>query len=187
LKARLCSQNAHKLEELRASLADWELELLGASDYPPEDGETYYENARGKAWHGRETGEADAWMLGEDSGIEVDALGGEPGVHSARWAEGSHAEALLERLGDVNGDGRRARMVTELVGIAPDGREVRGTGVLEGRISLDKRGSGGFGYDPVFIPDGETQTVAELGDAWKRHNSHRARAARAFDTGVRFG
>jgi XTP/dITP diphosphohydrolase len=124
-------------------------------------------------------------MLGEDSGIEVDGLGGEPGVRSARWADGDQAVALLERLGAVDGDGRRARMVTELVGIAPGGAELRGTGVLEGRIAKDKRGAGGFGYDPVFVPDGETRTVAELGDDWKRANSHRARAARALVKAIR--
>ncbi|MDX6511580.1 MAG: XTP/dITP diphosphohydrolase [Gaiellaceae bacterium] len=185
LKARLASANAHKLAELAAALPGWELELLGAAEFPPEDGETYYENALGKARFGRATGDHAAWMLGEDAGIEVDGLGGEPGVRSARWADGDQAVALLERLGAVDGDGRRARMVTELVGIAPGGAELRGTGVLEGRIAKDKRGAGGFGYDPVFVPDGETRTVAELGDDWKRANSHRARAARALVKAIR--
>jgi XTP/dITP diphosphohydrolase len=122
---------------------------------------------------------ADAWVVGEDSGIEVDALGGAPGVQSARWAEaGSQDLALLERLGS-NAD-RRARMIAHLVAVAPDGREVDAVGVLEGSIATERRGSGGFGYDPVFVPEGETRTVAELGDEWKRANSHRARAAEAL-------
>ena len=75
---------------------------------------------------------------------------------------------------------RAARYVCELVLIAPDGRERRGTGVLEGRIAEEPSGSEGFGYDPVFIPEGERQTVAELGNEWKSRNSHRARAARAL-------
>ncbi len=121
----------------------------------------------------------DVWVLGEDSGVEVEALGGEPGIESARWAgERDSNELLLERLRGV--DDRRARYVCELVGLSPEGNEVRGTGVLEGRIAEERRGREGFGYDPIFVPDGEQRTVAELGDAWKRGNSHRARAARAL-------
>jgi len=134
LKARLASQNEHKLAELRSALPGWELELLGAEEFPPEEGETYYENAREKARFGREVGPADAWALGEDSGIEVERLGGAPGLKSARWAGGAD----------------------------------------------EPRGEEGFGFDPVFIPDGEERTVAELGNAWKAENSHRARAARAL-------
>jgi len=116
-------------------------------------------------------------MLGEDSGLEVKALGGAPGVRSARYgAEGGEAiERLLGELGGV--EDRRARYVCELVLIGPDGEERRGSGVLEGRIAEQPRGSEGFGYDPVFLPAGEDATVAELGNDWKRHNSHRARAA----------
>ena len=99
MRARLCSQNAHKLEELRSALPGWELQLLDAGDYPPEDGDTYEANARGKAVYGRAVGPADEWMLGEDSGIECDALDGAPGLKSARWAAAAtQAEALVERL-----------------------------------------------------------------------------------------
>jgi XTP/dITP diphosphohydrolase len=116
-------------------------------------------------------------MLGEDSGLEVQTLGGRPGVRSARYgAEG--AEAIERLLGELRGiDDRTARYVCELVLIAPDGGELRGTGVFEGRIAEESHGSEGFGYDPVFIPDGEERTVAELGNEWKSCNSHRARAA----------
>jgi XTP/dITP diphosphohydrolase len=118
-------------------------------------------------------------VAGEDSGIEVDALGGEPGVQSARWAEsGRQHLALLERL--VDEPARHARMIAHVVAIAPDGREVDAVGVLEGEVATGVRGTGGFGYDPVFVPEGETRTVAELGDDWKRANSHRARAAAAL-------
>ena len=175
----LCSQNPHKLEELRAALPEWTIELLEADDYPPEDRDTYYANARIKARHGRELGPPDAWVVGEDSGIEVDALGGEPGVRSARWAESGRQHLhLLERLGDE--PDRHARMIAHLVAIAPDGRELDAAGVLEGEIAAEPRGTGGFGYDPVFVPEGETRTVAELGDGWKRANSHRGRAAEAL-------
>ena len=80
---------------------------------------------------------------------------------------------------------RGARMVAWLVAVAPDGTEVVGSGVLEGAIARERRGSGGFGYDPIFIPTGAEQTVAELGDAWKRAHSHRGRAAAAFEAAVR--
>jgi XTP/dITP diphosphohydrolase len=177
LSARLASGNAHKLEELRAAQPGWEIELLGAGELPPETGRTYHENALAKARFGRATAPPDAWVLGEDSGIEVAALGGRPGIASARWAEDGVA-ALLDVLRGV-GD-RRARYVCELVGLSPEGFERRGTGILEGRVAEERRGSEGFGYDPVFVPAGEERTVAELGDEWKSRNSHRARAARAL-------
>jgi XTP/dITP diphosphohydrolase len=179
IEARLASQNRHKLDELRNGLPGWAIELLVATDWPPEDGSTYLENARGKAHFGRLVGDPGVWMLGEDSGIECAALGGEPGLHSARWAPGAdQAVALLERLaGETN---RRARMVTELVAIAPGGEEFLGSGVLSGTLTTEKRGSSGFGYDPIFIPEGHEQTVAELGERWKRQNSHRARAAQSL-------
>jgi XTP/dITP diphosphohydrolase len=177
--ARLCSKNPGKLCELRAALPDWEIEPLDADGYPPETGETYYDNALGKAEFGR-TVDPDVWMIGEDSGIEVDGLDGGPGVHSARFGGDDPVARLLAELRDVDGDGRRARYVCELVALSPEGEEHRGTGVLGGRIVEEPRGSEGFGYDPVFVPDGEERTVAELGNDWKRENSHRARAAAAL-------
>ena len=122
-RAQLASGNAHKLDELRAVLPGWEIELLGADAFPAEDGETYYENARGKARFGREVGEPGAWILGEDSGIEAVALGGRPGVASARWAEDGVAQLLAELDGAAD---RRARYVCELVALSPDGRELPG-------------------------------------------------------------
>jgi XTP/dITP diphosphohydrolase len=176
LKALLASQNEHKLDELRTALPDWELDLLAADSFPPEGGASYYENAASKAHFGRGL-VTDVWVLGEDSGIEAAALGGRPGVESARWADDGVA-ALLDALEEV--DDRRARYVCELVAVGADGEELRGTGTLEGTISDAPRGSEGFGYDPIFVPDGETRTVAELGNSWKARNSHRARAARAL-------
>ena len=177
---RLCSQNRNKLRELAALLPDWELELLDVDGYPEETADSYYENAREKALYGRSVGPADAWMLGEDSGLEVEALGGAPGIRSARYApEG--AEAVAKLLVELRGvEERGARYVCELVLLGPDGRALRGTGKLTGRIAEEPRGSEGFGYDPVFVPDGEERTVAELGNDWKSRNSHRARAARAL-------
>jgi XTP/dITP diphosphohydrolase len=178
-RAVLASQNRHKLEELREALPSWRLEALEADEWPPETGGTYYENALLKARFGREIADPRVWVLGEDSGIECVALDGRPGLHSARWAPGhDQAEALLERL--TGESERRARMVTELVAIAPDSEELRGTGVLEGELATERRGSSGFGYDPIFIPAGDVRTIAEIGDDWKRCNSHRARAAQAL-------
>jgi XTP/dITP diphosphohydrolase len=174
----LCSRSRHKARELERLLPGWTVEPLDRDDYPPETGATYYENAALKARFGRE--HAAGWVLAEDSGLEVEPLGGRPGVLSARYApEG--APAIAKLLGELQGvEDRRAHYVSELVLLAPDGRELRGTGTLQGRIAGEPAGSEGFGYDPVFIPEGEGRTVAELGDEWKAEHSHRARAARSL-------
>jgi XTP/dITP diphosphohydrolase len=178
LRATVCTGNPHKLEEVRALFPDWDLELLADAEFPPEDGPTFEDNARIKALYGRLVGPADRWMLADDSGIEVAALGGGPGVQTARWAEDRHVEKLLAALDGR--DDRDARYVCELIAIAPDRSELRGTGVLAGTIARVAAGDEGFGFDPIFIPRGETRTVAELGDAWKAEHSHRAVAARAL-------
>jgi len=177
LNAKLASRNENKLRELERVLADWELGLLDAEGYPPETGATYYENALGKARHGAKFA-GEAWVLGEDSGLEVEGLGGAPGILSARFGEDEPVERLLIEVRSLEGDARRARYVCELVALAPSGEELRGTGVLDGRIALEARGDEGFGYDPIFVPVGEERTVAELGNEWKAENSHRARGAR---------
>ena len=178
LAAVVCTANPHKLQEFRELFPDWELEQLADAEFPPEDGATYADNARVKARYGRLVGPSDRWMLADDSGIEVAALGGGPGVQTARWAEGRHVEKLLAALGET--PDRRAQYVCELVAISPGRDEARGTGVLAGEITHAPSGSEGFGFDPVFVPRGETRTVAELGDAWKAEHSHRAVAARAL-------
>jgi XTP/dITP diphosphohydrolase len=181
-RARLASRSVDKLAELRAVLVDWDIDLLGTDAFPEEEGDSYYANARAKAEFGRTVGDSDAWMLGEDSGIEVEALGGGPGVHSARWSR-RWIEELLERL--EGAENRNARYVCELVCLSPEREEFRGSGTLEGSIAEEARGSEGFGYDPIFVPAGEAATVAELGNAWKREHSHRAKAARALRDAIR--
>jgi len=182
----LASRNYHKARELGAILASWDvLPLETDADPPEETGSTFLENARLKARFGRDHVVRVDWVCGEDSGLVVDGLGGEPDIRSARFAgedatDAENLDLLLARLDGIAGDGRRARYVCELVALGPDGREVSARGTLEGRIATEARGSEGFGYDPVFVPDGEKQTVAELGDAWKSESSHRARAARAL-------
>jgi XTP/dITP diphosphohydrolase len=172
---RLVSRNENKLRELRAVLPDWKIELLDAPDEPVEDGATFLENARIKARHGRAYARPDEWIAGEDSGIEVAALGGRPGIESARWARDPVARLLAELDGESD---RRARYVCELVVLLPGRAEARATGTLDGVIAPEARGSEGFGYDPIFVPLGEARTVAELGNAWKAEHSHRARAAK---------
>ena len=177
MKARLASGNPHKLTELRRALPGWEIDLIDDPALPPETGATYAENARGKAVHGRVGAPADAWVIGEDSGIEAAGLDGRPGLASARWADDGVAR-LLEELADV--PERRARYVCVIVAVGPAGEEIVVEGTLEGAIADGPRGDGGFGYDPIFVPEGEQRTVAELGDAWKTAYSHRARAAAAL-------
>jgi XTP/dITP diphosphohydrolase len=179
----LVSENAHKARELADALPGWTVERWNGPPLPPETGDSFLANARGKAAFGREHGDAEAWVVGEDSGLEVAALDGAPGIFSARYAgagaaDESNLARLLAELSEA--EDRRARYVCELVALAPDGREVAARGTLEGTIAADPRGVGGFGYDPVFVPDGETRTVAELGDEWKAAHSHRANAARAL-------
>ena len=177
MRLLLDSRNENKLRELRAALPAWDIALLGAPDEPVEDGATFLDNARIKAHHGRAQAPLDAWVAGEDSGIEVAVLGGRPGVESARWAVDGVARLLSELEGESD---RRAQYVCELVVLSPTGDELGASGTLEGEIATVPRGSEGFGYDPVFVPVGETLTVAELGDVWKAQHSHRAQAARAL-------
>ena len=179
----LCSANASKLAEMRAVFPDWDIQILPATTYPEEDGATFLDNARIKARYGRISGAPDRWMLADDSGIEIAALGGGPGVQTARWAEGRHVEKTLEAL--EGAEDRSARYVAELVLLTPERRELRGTGVLAGAIAAKPAGKGGFGFDPIFVPSGETTTVAQLGEAWKAQHSHRAIAGRALLDAVR--
>jgi XTP/dITP diphosphohydrolase len=114
------------------------------------------------------------WVIGEDAGIEVEALGWGPGPRSARWSDRPLEEVL------TTGAGGRARYRCTIVGIAPDGREVVADGTLEGSVADRARGDEGFGYDPIFVPDGEDRTSAELAPEEKDALSHRGRALRAL-------
>ena len=173
----LASQNSHKLAELRRALPGWEIDLVGRDDPPPENGTTFEENALIEARWGRTHAPSGAWAVGEDSGIEAVALGGRPGIHSARW-DHDHLGRLLAEL--ARASDRRCRYRCVMVAIDSDGTELVTEGTLEGVVAPEPRGTEGFGYDPLFVPTGQTQTVAELGDAWKAVHSHRARAAAAL-------
>jgi XTP/dITP diphosphohydrolase len=184
----LATFNRDKARELRALLAAPGRRLLdlgafpGAS-VPAETGTTLLENARLKARAAaRHTGRA---AIADDTGLEVDALDGAPGHRAARFAGPGAGDAenralLLERLKGVPAAGRSARFRTVCVACFPDGSECVGEGVLEGAITEAPRGTGGFGYDPVFEVAALGRTLAELDEAGKNAVSHRARAAAAL-------
>jgi len=179
----LATANQHKLQEFLdlLGLPVQGLRAVAGAPEPEESGATFEENAWIKAASlAAHTG---GWALADDSGLEVDALNGAPGVHSARFA-GRHGDdaannrLLLEKLRDV-GD-RRARFVCALAVCAPDGTGFTVRGECPGEIASATRGSEGFGYDPLFIPEGESRTFAELGPAVKQKRSHRAAAVAAL-------
>ncbi|HLN62989.1 MAG TPA: RdgB/HAM1 family non-canonical purine NTP pyrophosphatase [Symbiobacteriaceae bacterium] len=175
----LASKNPGKIRELQALFAPTGIEVIGLDPAAPdveETGTTFEENALIKA---RAAATATGLpALGEDSGLAVDALGGEPGIRSARWVPGSDADrmyALLDRMQNVPEGQRGARYVSCIALVTPAGREEVVRGELEGSISWAPRGSGGFGYDPIFLlPDG--RTTAEITMEAKNTISHRARA-----------
>ena len=179
----VATRNAHKLRELGELLPERQLEALpGAVELPPEEGETFAANALGKARavHAA-TGHP---ALADDSGIEAAALNGAPGVRSARYAgEGASDEENLARLmravREAGGD-RRVAYVCVLAYVNAHGDEGLFEGRCEGRLAEHSRGSGGFGYDPAFLPDEvpDGRTMAELAPAEKNAISHRGRAAR---------
>ena len=181
----LATLNRGKARELVALLGDVPFALRMLADYPsavaPEENEpTYRGNALLKARAAsRLTGE---WSLGDDSGLEVDALGGAPGLHSARYGgpgldDAGRRALLLDALRDVPDDRRTARFRCVIAIVDPAGREWVVEGVAEGAITREPRGEGGFGYDPLFYYPPLGHTFAELSDAEKSDVSHRGRAA----------
>ncbi len=150
----------------------------------PEDGKSFLENARIKAQTLKSVRSQD-WVLGEDSGLEVTGLGGLPGIHSARYAGPKAADsenvAKLLKMMQIRGVvDRSARFVCSLVVKTPDNQEWSFTGEMKGTIAKTTAGLLGFGYDPVFIPEGQDKTLAELGPGFKIQQSHRAQALRSF-------
>jgi XTP/dITP diphosphohydrolase len=175
----LASGNAHKAAELTRLLPGWDVEPW-PGELPEETGQTFEDNALLKARHvWRELGGAE-WVLADDSGIAAEALGGAPGVRSARFAgERATDEQNLQKLLDslAGGGDRRVAYVAVLVAISPDGEERVVRGELRGTLATEPRGTGGFGYDPAFVPEGESRTVGEMRAEEKDAISHRARAA----------
>jgi XTP/dITP diphosphohydrolase len=187
MRILIATMNTGKLREYERLLAEvpgLELETMAALPEPievVEDRDTFYGNARKKATEIATV--AGMPCLADDSGLEVDALGGRPGVYSARYAgEGStdseNNAKLLDALSGVADDERTARFQCAIVIIDQSGRELAiAEGACEGRIGSEPRGSHGFGYDPLFVPAGYAQTMAELGPETKNQISHRAKAA----------
>lgn len=176
--------NRNKVKEIREILKDMPIYIISLDDLNidvevVEDGDTFEDNAEKKAVEIMKiTGEP---TLADDSGLEVDALDGMPGVYSARFA-GAHGdykknnEKLLELMKCVPYEKRSARFVTAVVLAYPDGRKITARGEIEGFISTEPRGENGFGYDPLFIVPDYNKTFAELGDEIKNKISHRGRA-----------
>jgi XTP/dITP diphosphohydrolase len=180
----LASRNPHKLRELEGLLLPLELAPLpDGVELPPETGETFADNALLKA-RAAAAG-SDQPALADDSGIEAAALGGAPGVRSARYAgeRASDEENLRKLLSEVPPDGdRRVAYVCALAYVEPGGEELVVEGRCEGELTHDPRGDGGFGYDPAFVPDDcdDGRTMAELTPEEKDAISHRGRAVRAL-------
>ena len=183
----LASRNRGKLEELRRILAGLPVALVTAAEVGApeveETGESFEANALLKARAvAAATGEA---ALADDSGIAVDALGGAPGVRSARYAGDAASDAdnlgkLVDAVRAIPEPERRARFECVAALALPDGRAWTTTGVMRGRVITEPRGDGGFGYDPMFVGDGETRTNAELPPDLKDARSHRGEAFRAM-------
>lgn len=186
----LATRNAHKVVELQAILADAGVVVAmeGMASFPDvpdvvEDDPTFSGNAAKKA---RETAAATGLpCVADDSGLCVDALNGMPGVFSARWAgrhgdDDANLDLLLAQVSDVRDGSRGAHFVCAAALALPTGEERVATGTVEGRLLRDRRGTGGFGYDPIFLPHGHEVTMAELEPAAKNAISHRGRAFRAL-------
>jgi len=177
------TRNAHKVAEIREILgADFEvldLSTIAGVGEVEETGVTFEENATLKAL--AMSGRFDGWVIADDSGLEVDALDGAPGVWSARFSgsgatDASNCALLLEKLEGVRGKERSARFRCVIV-LAQAGRKLAAfSGSVEGVIINQEKGAGGFGYDPLFVPEGHCETFAQLGSDVKNALSHRARA-----------
>ena len=178
--------NAHKVGEIEAILSNYSVELLSLKDFPSypepvEDGETYTDNALIKARYFAE--KLGRPCLADDSGLEVDALDGQPGVHSARFAgaETPHSQKIVKLLEMLEGKtDRKARFHCSAVLVEPSGQETVFEAVFEGSIAEAPTGEGGFGYDPVFLVEGRTVTSAQLSEEEKNQISHRALAFRGL-------
>nr|WP_027462143.1 RdgB/HAM1 family non-canonical purine NTP pyrophosphatase [Deinococcus ficus] len=181
-KVVVATGNAGKVREIQEALGDlgWDLQPLGNVPLPEETGATYEENAALKACTvSMMTGEV---ALADDSGLEVAALNGEPGVFSARYG-GLNSDLdrnvhLLDKLRKVAD--RRAKFVSVVILAHPDGQVESYRGELQGTLLEGPRGEGGFGYDPLFVPDGDTRTLAEMTVTEKRQISHRGKALAAL-------
>lgn len=187
----VASNNAHKAQEIEGALSvpGWEFKTLadlGIVSDPEEDADSFLGNARIKAYAAREASGGMA-VIADDSGLEVDALAGAPGVYSSRYAgadatDADNNEKLLHALAEVKDEDRTARFVCTIVFVDEDGTELTARGAVDGVIGYAPRGTEGFGYDPLFFPDdfGGEKTFSEVSQDEKAEVSHRGRALRAL-------
>ena len=184
----LATRNAHKVAELRRILAPYDIPLVGLEEFPSvgdvaETGATFAENALLKAHAvASATGRV---TVADDSGLAVDALNGMPGVLSARWCgrhgdDAANLDLVIAQIVDVPEDRRGASFVCAAAAVTPDGRQVVEEGRVVGRLAHEAVGVNGFGYDPIFLPVGETRTFAQMSADEKDALSHRARAFQAL-------
>ncbi|MAS94097.1 MAG: non-canonical purine NTP pyrophosphatase, RdgB/HAM1 family [Verrucomicrobiales bacterium] len=187
----VATHNAHKTEEMRAILGDLfdeivDLTAIPGLEPPVEDGETFAENSAIKALAASQE-QPDAFVLADDSGLEVDALGGAPGIYSSRYSgedatDASNREKLLEELAKKeNAEKQRTARFRCVVTVAQNGEVLsQFDGTVEGTIAASTTGEGGFGYDPLFVPEGYERSFGELSEEVKNGMSHRGRALEGF-------
>lgn len=187
-KIVLATQNPHKVLEFNEMLADLDIQVIAASEFPDleevvEDGETLQANALKKARY--VVGVTGLPALADDTGLEVDALDGRPGVYSARYAGENvtyqdNVLKLLKELSEIRDLNKRTARFRTVIAFVTGGEEYLFEGVCQGRILREEKGKGGFGYDPVFLPDGYEETFAQMSMEVKNKISHRGKAIARF-------
>ena len=185
----VATSNAGKLSEIKNFFMGTSVEIHSISELPvyttpKETGESFEENARIKA-KALKAVKSDVWVLAEDSGLEVEGLNNMPGIHSARYAgenarDAENTAKLLKMMSLRSATKREAQFRCTMIVIDPEGKESLFDGTMKGTISRAAKGTNGFGYDPVFIPEGHEKTLAELPPAEKNKISHRVQALRQF-------
>lgn len=175
----VATNNAHKLQEIRQILSPYHITVYGMKDLNIdigeiiEDGETYFDNALIKAKALQKV--TSMPIIADDSGLEIEALGWKPGIHSARYAEnfGGHLNTIKHILEEIKGKSRRARFVCDIVLVNVEDKPLKFEGIVNGVIAEEIHGEGGFGYDPVFIEDTLKKTYASMSQEEKNRVSHR--------------
>ena len=185
----IATGNAGKVKEFKELLPDhnvYSIQDMGSYSSPPETGKTFEDNAliKAKSFKAIKPG---AWVIGEDSGLEVEGLGNMPGIFSARYAgdnarDVENTSKVLKMLGIRSPGNRKAQFRCVMIAFDPEGNQHKFEGILKGEIAKDMRGTNGFGYDSIFIPEGDTRTLAEMTIQEKNKISHRSQAISQFSS-----